>query len=339
MATLSGNKVKDTYTSLLKLASNGVTSSLKVVEDGAGTDSALKLSTDTVEVDGTLSFTTAPTTDSAELTALLVDGSNNVVKRELDSSAFSGGAVNSFNTISVSGQTDVVADSSTDTLTFVGGDGIDVTTNAATDTITIANSSFGFKTISVSGQTDVVADSNDDTLTLVGGTGIDISTTASSDTVTITSSGLATPMIAVRPSGAYTLTTTLAIPDPAAVENTIDNGSVEISGGTNVLDFHSTKLVNVVTAGPIKIDLNLVLEVTAQADVQIDVIRERPEGATPALLQSITRGDEPAGNRVISYSLFSAARAGDVYYYKIKKDSSGAGSLLQTSTFVVTKLS
>ena len=52
MATLSGNKVKDTYTSLLKLASNGVTSSLKVVEDGAGTDSALKLSTDTVEVNG-----------------------------------------------------------------------------------------------------------------------------------------------------------------------------------------------------------------------------------------------------------------------------------------------
>ena len=339
MATLSGNKVKDTYTSLLKLASNGVTSSLKVVEDGAGTDSALKLSTDTVEVDGTLSFTTAPTTDSAELTALLVDGSNNVVKRELDSSAFSGGAVNSFNTISVSGQTDVVADSSTDTLTFVGGDGIDVTTNAATDTVTIANSSFGFKTISVSGQTNVVADSNDDTLTLVGGTGIDISTTASSDTVTITSSGLATPMIAVRPDSPYTLTTTLDIPTPASVDNTTDNGSVEISGGTNVLDFNSAKLVEVVTAGPIKIDLNLVLEVTTQADVQVDVIRERPDGATPTLLQSITRGDEPTGNRVISYSLFSAARAGDVYYYKIKKDSSGAGSLLQTSTFVVTKLS
>ena len=88
MATLSGNKVKDTYTSLLKLDSNGVTSSLKVVEDGAGTDSALKLSTDTVEVDGTLSFTAAPATDSSELTALLVDGSNNVVKRELDASAF-----------------------------------------------------------------------------------------------------------------------------------------------------------------------------------------------------------------------------------------------------------
>lgn len=89
MATLSGNKVKDTYSSLLKLESNGVTSTLKTVEDGAGTDSALKLSTDTVEVNGTLSFTTAPTTSSDELTGLFIDGSNNIVKRDLDSSAFS----------------------------------------------------------------------------------------------------------------------------------------------------------------------------------------------------------------------------------------------------------
>ena len=88
MATLSGNKVKDTYSSLLKLESNGVTSTLKTVEDGAGTDSALKLSTDTVEVNGTLSFTTAPTTSSDELTGLFIDGSNNVVKREIGSSAF-----------------------------------------------------------------------------------------------------------------------------------------------------------------------------------------------------------------------------------------------------------
>ena len=87
MATLSGNKVKDTYESLLKLESNGVTTTLKTVEDGAGVDSALKLATDKVEV-AALAFTTAPTTDGSELTALLVDGSNNVVKRELDASAF-----------------------------------------------------------------------------------------------------------------------------------------------------------------------------------------------------------------------------------------------------------
>ena len=88
MATLSGNKVKDTYESLLKLESNGVTTTLKTVEDGAGVDSALKLATDKVEVVA-LSFSAAPATDASELTVLLVDGSNNVVKRELDSSAFS----------------------------------------------------------------------------------------------------------------------------------------------------------------------------------------------------------------------------------------------------------
>ena len=88
MATLSGNKVKDTYESLLKLESNGVTTTLKTVEDGAGVDSALKLATDKVEV-AALSFASAPETGSSELTALLVDGSNNVVKRELHSSAFS----------------------------------------------------------------------------------------------------------------------------------------------------------------------------------------------------------------------------------------------------------
>jgi hypothetical protein len=51
--------------------------------------------------------------------------------------AQSGGG-NSFATIAVSGQSDVVADSSTDTLTLVAGSNITLTTNATTDTITIA---------------------------------------------------------------------------------------------------------------------------------------------------------------------------------------------------------
>lgn len=88
MATLSGNKVKDTYSSLLKLDSNSVTSTIKTVEDGSGTSTALKLSTDTVQVDA-LKFTSAPTASTTELTALFVDGNNNVVSRDLASSAFS----------------------------------------------------------------------------------------------------------------------------------------------------------------------------------------------------------------------------------------------------------
>ena len=48
-----------------------------------------------------------------------------------------GGASNAFTTISSSGRTDIVADSSSDTLTFAAGTGIAITTDPATDTITI----------------------------------------------------------------------------------------------------------------------------------------------------------------------------------------------------------
>jgi hypothetical protein len=48
------------------------------------------------------------------------------------------GSSDSFKTIAVSGQSDVVADSSTDTLTLVAGSNVTITTNAGTDTITIA---------------------------------------------------------------------------------------------------------------------------------------------------------------------------------------------------------
>jgi plastocyanin len=101
-----------------------------------------------------------------------------------------GGASDSFATIAVSGQSDVVADSATDTLTLVAGTGITITTNAGADSITITNSAAAanaFETIAVAGQSSVVADSATDTLTIAAGTGISITTDASTDTVTITS--------------------------------------------------------------------------------------------------------------------------------------------------------
>ena len=58
------------------------------------------------------------------------------------------GASNSFETIAISGQTSVVADSATDTLTLVAGDNITLSTNASTDTITVASSA-GSSTLNV----------------------------------------------------------------------------------------------------------------------------------------------------------------------------------------------
>jgi hypothetical protein len=101
-----------------------------------------------------------------------------------------GAASDSFATISVAGQSNVVADSATDTLTLVAGTGITITTDASADSITITNSAVAantFTTVAVSGQNNVVADSLSDTLTFAAGTGISILTNADTDTVTITS--------------------------------------------------------------------------------------------------------------------------------------------------------
>ena len=59
------------------------------------------------------------------------------------------GASNSFETIAISGQSSVVAESATDTLTLVGGSNVTLTTDASTDTITIASTAAGTTQLSV----------------------------------------------------------------------------------------------------------------------------------------------------------------------------------------------
>ena len=294
MATLSGNKVKDTYTSLLKLESNGVTSTLKTVEDGAGVDSALKLSTDEVEV-AALSFATAPTTDSSELTVLLVDSSNNVVKRELDASAFSSSSENAFKTIAVSGQSNVVADSATDTLTFAAGSNITLTTNATTDTVTIASSQALF----------------------------------------------ANPMYVLRPSASYTLTTTAAIPTQATVDNSSSSKSYLFNDSSNVHLSTSTTTTGAVTVereGIVRMDVNLVFEVTSQpCNITVDVKR-KPSGGSATTIQSIVRAQTKTGNVAIGFSLFTHAADDEDIYYEVSRDSSGGAAMNTQSTFTVTKL-
>jgi hypothetical protein len=100
---------------------------------------------------------------------------------------------NTFSTIVVAGQSNVVADSGSDSLTLVAGTNITITTNPTTDAITISADGIGgaagiFSTIAVAGQSDVVADSSTDTLNLAAGTGISITTNAGTDTITITNS-------------------------------------------------------------------------------------------------------------------------------------------------------
>ena len=74
---------------------------------------------------------------------LKYDTGTNTWVNGTDATGGGGGSSNSFETIAVAGQSSVVADSATDTLTLVAGTGITITTTSGTDTITIASSGGG----------------------------------------------------------------------------------------------------------------------------------------------------------------------------------------------------
>jgi len=81
--------------------------------------------------------------DSAVDTLTLVAGSGITITTNASTDTItitnSGSSSNAFETISVAGQDNVVADSATDTLTLAAGAGISITTNASTDTVTITS--------------------------------------------------------------------------------------------------------------------------------------------------------------------------------------------------------
>ncbi len=70
-----------------------------------------------------------------------------------------------FKTISVSGQSDVVADSASDTLTLAAGTNVTITTNASTDTVTIAASTGGG---TIATTTDILKGDNSGNAVAVG---------------------------------------------------------------------------------------------------------------------------------------------------------------------------
>ena len=149
-----------------------------------------------------------------------------------------GGGGDSFRTISVDGQSNVVADSATDTLTLVAGSNVTITTDPDTDAITISavgsgGASNSFTNIAVSGQNTVVAESTTDTLTLIAGSGISITTNQDTDSVTITNSASASTLFSSLNDAAIAGLTIDEIYKPAIARITVTNS------GTSAYLFNS----------------------------------------------------------------------------------------------------
>lgn len=127
LASFDGSKLikslaTATYPSLTEISYvKGVTSAIQTQIDGK--QATLVSGTNIKSING------ASILSSGDLTLATGSGS---------ASGTNTGDQSLFKTISVSGQSDVVADSATDTLTLVAGSNVTITTDATTDTITIA---------------------------------------------------------------------------------------------------------------------------------------------------------------------------------------------------------
>jgi len=179
---------------------------------------------------------------------------------------------NSFETISLastgtgtaSGDSSVVAESGTDTLTLIAGDNITLAGTANRDWITISSDQGeSFKTISLgtsgtgatSGDSSIVADSVNDTLTLTAGNNITLTGNASGDGITITAADYGDAGIA-----------TFSVNDDSGN----DVGNLRVDAGTGIaLSDASSKLtigVSDAVATQVKISGNT----TGDATVSID---------------------------------------------------------------------
>tara|TARA_B100000900_G_scaffold358528_1_gene329471 strand:- start:2754 stop:3887 length:1134 start_codon:yes stop_codon:yes gene_type:complete len=164
------------------------TSSNNPVFLGADSTAYLK-----VETDGKINFLSGKMSINGDTGSvgqfLKTDGNGNISWATVDFTQFA------FSNLAVSGQTTVQADSTSDTLTFASGSGIDITTSGSTVTIASSSSAHNaFKFISATtgagsaSGNNIVADSQSDTLTVEAGTGIQLTTDPNNDKLTIAAS-------------------------------------------------------------------------------------------------------------------------------------------------------
>jgi hypothetical protein len=165
-----------------------------------------------------------------------------------------------FKTIAVPGQANIVADTGTDTLTIAASSGIALTTNQATDRLTIANSGVlanaGGTGITVSSSTGNVTISNAGVVAAVAGYGISVS--SATGNVTIANTGIVS--VITDPGSGISLDTSVAgtvritNAAPSVPQNIFQ--SVAVSGQANVVADSTSDILTLVNGTGISITTN-----------------------------------------------------------------------------------
>lgn len=149
-----------------------------------------------------------------------------------------------YGTIFVSGQDDLIAESVSDSITVVGGAGIQIETDSNAKSLTINTDSKIFKNIAVAGQPTIIADSLTDTLTVAAGSGISLTTNSTTDTLTISSSGNfnnisvsdTATLVDVTVSGTQTVTGDLNVTGTGTIHDLTISGNLVINGTTTTIN-------------------------------------------------------------------------------------------------------
>lgn len=188
------------------------------------------------------------------------------------SSGTNTGDQNIFRTIAVSGQSDVVADTTTDTLTLAAGSGITITTNAGSDTVTIASTgtTFGYKAVFSGGSlTTSYANVAGAWTSSVSNAGVTLNSGAGTFTIANT--------------GVYLISYTIVVGStPGEISSRL------YTNGSNVVD-GSHGYVTPTTDGSSSIGVSTVVSLTAADTVALQVKRLSGTNALTSGGLSITR--------------------------------------------------
>lgn len=288
MATLAGQKIKDKYGNLLHVE-GGVNTTIKDVEDGGGTVTALSVSTDKVQVDA-LKFSTAPASGSSS-TALALDSNNDVVLVSIGSG---GGATSLGNLTDVS----LLNVGGGDLLSFNGSNWVNSNPGDLGLISGIVDADNNLSFIGANSSGNVLFDA---------GSGINISYNNATSTVTFesTASGFEETFIgAVSTDITLATNTSTDIMRFTPANNTTDSTSFHFKVGTAKLQLDSPDgeyIQNVSSAAvPVHIDITAFTE-TTQNSRDIIYTLQKWNGTSWNDIKSVARAKSEAGSHADSF--------------------------------------